>query len=107
MENRCTGKNIHNQTPHQICRRQPYAKTPDNTDNDGHQRHTSKHQRSNNKHIKTTKKHTTNNTIISTIPPMNIDSGNEDTNEEIIEGRIQLNKEITKTYPKGAEQLAE
>ena len=49
--------------------------------------------------IQKLQKHTTNNTIISTIPPMNIDSGNEDTNEEIIEGRIQLNKEITKTYP--------
>ena len=47
---------MHNQTPHQICRRQPHTKTPDNTDSDMPQRHKSKqHLRSNNKHIKTTK----------------------------------------------------
>ena len=56
--------------------------------------------------IQKLQQHTTNNAIISTIPPMNIDSRNEDTNEEIIEGRIQLNKEITETYPTTVKQPA-
>ena len=101
VENRCPRKNFHDQTSHQIRRGQPHTKTHDNTDNDGHQRHTSQqHKRSHNKHTKNNYKNIQQTTqIISTIPPMNIDSGNEDTNEEIIEGRIQLNKEITKTYP--------
>ena len=38
------------------------------------------------------------NTIIANIPPLNIDCGDEEMNEEVTEGRIRYNKEINATY---------
>ena len=48
------------------------------------------------------KNHTNNHTIISNIPPTNIDVGNEETNDEIIQDRINYNKKINNTFTRTA-----
>ena len=48
------------------------------------------------------KKYTNNHTIIPNIPPTNIDVGNEETNDEIIQDRINYNKKINNTFTRTA-----
>ena len=50
------------------------------------------------KNIPKIKKHINKSTIISNIPPTNIDVGNEEVNDEIIEARINYNKKINNTF---------
>ena len=51
------------------------------------------------------KKYTNNSTIISNIPPTNIDVGNEETNDEIIQDRINYNKKINNTFTRTAKTI--
>ena len=50
------------------------------------------------KNIPKIQKHINDSTIVSNIPPTNIDLGNEEVNEEIIEARITYNKHINNTF---------